>query len=231
MLIVPAIRLPKVKQRTAKLVHYHEPGQKPYFCRMIVVGNALVSEDVLEKNFVCNLNACKGICCVDGDSGAPLTEEEADILEEEYLNFKPFLAEDGIASIEKEGCFTVDLDGDLVTPLVEGKHCAYVVFDETGTASCGIEKAWKAGKTGFRKPVSCHLYPIRIKNLPGDIDALNYDRWSICSAACTLGDQLKVPVYKFLREALIRKYGEGWYSELEESAEAWLMQSEKEKNS
>jgi len=187
---------------------------------MFVVGEVLVSEDILTNRFVCDLNACKGECCVAGDAGAPLEEDEPGILEEELENLKPFLSREGIIAIEEQGAYTFDTDGDLVTPLVEGKQCAYVVFEPDGTAACGIEKAWKAGTTAFRKPVSCHLYPIRVQKLV-DMEALNYHRWDICHAACTLGAALQVPVYQFLKEALIRKYGEDWYACLEETAKNW----------
>jgi hypothetical protein len=189
--------------------------------KMIAVGNKLVSEDVLEKKFVCDLNACKGACCVQGDSGAPLSDEEASLLEEEWENIKPYIPSDGLDAVEKDGNFVIDIDGDVVTPLVNGKHCAYTVFQKDGTASCGIELAWKEGKTSFRKPISCHLYPIRIKEL-ADYDAVNYHEWDVCKPACACGEQLKVPVYKFLKDALIRKYGEVWYLALCDIASAYL---------
>jgi hypothetical protein len=187
---------------------------------MLAVGNVLVSEDVLERQFVCDLNACKGQCCVSGDAGAPLSLDEVSTLEEELEHIKPFLNARGLLALEKEGAFTVDEEGDLVTPLVEGRECAYVVFEPDGTASCGIEKAWKAGKTHFRKPISCHLYPIRVLQLPGT-EALNYHQWEICGAACQCGTALQVPVYRFLKDALIRKFGSEWYEQLEETAGAW----------
>lgn len=194
---------------------------------MLIVGNKLISEDLLEKKFVCDLQACKGACCVEGDSGAPLRNEEAGILEEEFETIRPFLPEKGIRAIEEQGHYIIDSDGDLVTPLVEGQHCAYTVFDESGIASCGIEQAHRAGKTGFRKPISCHLYPIRTKKLP-EYEALNYHRWEVCKPACACGEKLQVPVYRFLKEALIRSYGEAWYSKLEEMAAAWLRNTGKQ---
>ena len=188
---------------------------------MLIVDDKLVSEELFDKQFVCDLNACKGVCCVEGDAGAPVTDEEADKLEEELENIRPFLRKEGLEAISKEGVFTIDSDGDMVTPLVEGKECAYVVFEENGLASCGIEKAWKAGKTDFRKPISCHLYPVRTAKV-SEYTALNYHKWGICSAACTLGEHLKVPVYVFVKDALVRAYGESWYEELSVAAEAWL---------
>jgi len=181
---------------------------------MIQLKNTLVSNDILEKKFVCDLQACQGICCVEGDSGAPLEKEELHILEETFENIKPFLRPEGIKAIESQGVYIVDEDGDYVTPLVDGKECAYTVFDENGTAACGIEKAWEAGKIDFRKPISCHLYPVRLTEYTG-FTAVNYHRWDICSAACALGEKLNVPVYRFLREPLIRKFGQEWYDELE----------------
>jgi hypothetical protein len=188
---------------------------------MIAVGMHLVSEDVLEKKFVCDLNACKGACCVAGDSGAPLSDEEAGIIEDDWESIKPFIPKEGVEVIEKEGNFMIDSDGDVVTPLVNGAHCAYTVFTPDGTTTCGIELAWKAGETKFRKPISCHLYPIRVTKLK-DCDALNYNQWDVCKPACACGEKLQVPVYKFLKDALIRKYGEAWYAELEELAEVYL---------
>lgn len=188
---------------------------------MIQIGKTLISEDILEKEFVCNLNACKGACCVEGDSGAPLLESETSILEKIQDSIKPYLRPEGIQAIEEQGSWTADSDGDLVTPLVNNAECAYVVFDENGTTLCGIEKAWKDGVVSFRKPVSCHLYPIRIKSYPS-FDAVNYDKWDICSDACTLGAELKVPVYQFAKDSLIRRYGEDWYEELTTVAKEWL---------
>jgi hypothetical protein len=184
---------------------------------LIAIDNTLVSEDLLEKKFVCDLNACKGACCVEGDSGAPLEENEAHILEEIFDFIKPYMRPEGIAAIEEQGKYTVDVDGDLVTPLVKGKECAYVYFDKNNTALCAIEKAYKEGKINFQKPVSCHLYPVRITNYK-EYDAVNYHAWDICKPACKCGSKLNIPVYKFVKTALIRKYGEDWYKQLEFAA-------------
>lgn len=180
---------------------------------MIEIEGKIVSRDVFEKQFVCDLKKCKGACCVAGDSGAPLTREELEILDAEFESIRPFLRPEGTAAIEKHGVAVVDAEGDLTTTLVNGNECAFVVFDGNGTALCGIEQAHAAGATSFLKPVSCHLYPIRIKQYP-DFDAVNYDKWEICNPACQLGDALKVPVYKFLKTSLIRKYGADWYAQL-----------------
>lgn len=182
---------------------------------MIIVGQAILSDDIAEKEFVCNLDKCKGACCVEGDAGAPLDEDECRILEEEWEKTKPFLSAKGIAEIERQGPWILDSDGDYSTPTIEGRECAYAVYDKKGKLGCGIEQAWKAGRTSFRKPISCHLYPIRITRY-GEHEALNYHRWDICNPACHLGKELGVPVYQFLKEALIRKYGAEWYAQLEE---------------
>lgn len=182
---------------------------------MITVQNTLLSDDIAEKNFVCNLEACKGACCVKGEAGAPLENREREILDEIYPEIKSYLSEKGIAAIEANGTWVLDEEGDYTTTCVEGdKECAFTIFDGR-VAKCGIEHAWKDGVIDFQKPISCHLYPIRITQYP-EFDILNYDRWDICSAACTLGDEFKVPLYKFLKTALVRKYGEEWYGELEE---------------
>jgi len=183
---------------------------------MIAVGNSLVSEDLLEKKFVCDLNACKGACCVEGESGAPLEEGEDEILDRIYNKVKPYIPADGIKAIEKQGKYVIDSDGDVVTPLVKGKHCAYTFF-ENGFAKCAIEKAYNEGKVDWRKPVSCHLYPVRVEKTKV-YDSVNYHKWNICKPACKLGDELKVPVYKFVKDALIRKFGKKWYGELEQAA-------------
>lgn len=190
---------------------------------MIELDNTIFSEDIFDKQFVCNLDACKGACCVEGDGGAPVAENEVAILEDIYTKVKPFLRPEGIVAIAQQGTSTTDWDGEKVTPLVNGKECAYVVFDEKGITKCGIEKAYEAGAVDFKKPISCHLYPIRITKYR-DFDALNYHKWEICRAACALGESLKVPVFAFLKEPLIRHYGAEWYQELEEIYAAYTAQ-------
>lgn len=180
---------------------------------MILVDNAVISDDIKEQFFVCDLDKCKGACCVEGDLGAPLEVHELKELEEAYEAVKPYLSAEGVAALEKEGLYIKDFEGDYSTTTIGGRECAFAIYDEKGILKCGIEQAYFDGKTTFRKPVSCHLYPIRITKYD-HYDALNYDRWDICSAACTLGQKLGVPVYKFLKEALIRKYGAAWYEEL-----------------
>jgi len=185
---------------------------------MFQLGKTIISEDIIKKDFLCNLSACKGACCIDGDAGAPLEEEETKIMEAIYPKVKPFLRQEGIDAIEAQGTsITSDL-GDLETPLINGADCAYVIFDEKNVALCAIEEAYNQGVIDWKKPVSCHLYPIRIQDY-SEFSAVNYDKWEICDDACTLGEELGVPVYKFVKEALIRKYGEDWYVELEKVAE------------
>jgi hypothetical protein len=191
-----------------------------YLCTMIIqVGNVLVSQDVIEKKFVCDLEKCKGACCVGGDSGAPLDENELAILDDIYEKVAPYLTSKGRKAIKKYGRYLIDSDGDYVTPLVNGtEECAYTIF-ENGIAKCGIEKAYEEGVIKFKKPISCHLYPIRIEKLKSNTEALNYHKWELCKAACALGKKLQVPVYKFLEQPLIRKYGKKWYRELELAVE------------
>ena len=184
---------------------------------MFQIGKTIVSEEILERDFVCNLSACKGACCIDGEAGAPLEVAEADILEELYPKIKPFLRKEGIAAIEAQGTSIIGEDGELETPLINGADCAYVTFDKLGTALCGIEEAYNQGEITWKKPVSCHLYPIRVQDYT-EFAAVNYHHWHICDPACSLGKELQVPVYKFVKEALVRKFGEDWYEELEKTA-------------
>ncbi|MEN8138832.1 MAG: DUF3109 family protein [Bacteroidota bacterium] len=190
---------------------------------MIQIGKTLVSEDIIEKQFVCNIEKCKGDCCIQGDAGAPLIKEEIKILEEIFDKVKPFIRPEGIKAIEDHGTWTKDEFGELVTPLIDGKECAYTVFDKNGIAKCGIEDAYNAGEISWRKPSSCHLYPIRITDY-SEFSAVNYHKWDICSDACELGRELKVPVYKFLKDPLINKFGKNWYMELEHVAEEYIKQ-------
>lgn len=183
---------------------------------MFQLGKTIVSEAILERKFVCNLTACHGACCVDGDAGAPLTNQESQILETIYPKIKPFLRKEGIKAIEKFGTSVIGTENDLETPLIDDKDCAYVIFDGK-TALCGIEQAYNQGIIDFKKPVSCHLYPVRVKDF-SEFSAVNYDQWDICDPACALGVELEVPVYKFVKEALIRRFGIDWYSELEKVA-------------
>lgn len=189
---------------------------------MIVIKDTLISENVLEKKFVCDLNACKGECCVAGDSGAPLEKDELKLLDEVLPKVKPYLRKEGIAAIKKHGTYVVDGDGDYTTTLVsDGAECAFVIFDKDNIAKCAIEQAYIDKVIDWQKPISCHLYPIRISKLK-NYEAVNYHNWSVCKPACECGKKLDVPVYKFLKTPLIRKFGKDWYKELELSAEIYL---------
>lgn len=190
---------------------------------MIEHHNTLISEELFEKQFVCNLDACKGACCEVGDSGAPLTPDEAKLIERHYEAIKPYMSDRGIKAVAEQGCTSVvDMDGELVTPLVqEYAECVFAKKDGKGVWQCGIEQAYHDGKIGFNKPLSCHLYPIRVTKLKYH-DALNYHQWEICDPACELGARLGVPAFRFVQHALKRAYGEEWYEELEVVYEEWL---------
>ncbi len=185
---------------------------------MILIDDTCISDDIKEKLFVCNLDKCKGACCVEGDLGAPLEEVELPIMDDIYEKVKPYLSAEGIAAIEKQGKYIEDYEGDFSTTTINDKECAYAIYDQKGILKCGIEEAYNDGVIDFKKPISCHLYPIRITKYE-HYHAINYDQWSICSPACSLGEELGVPVYKFLKEPLIRAYGEDWYEQLTDEIE------------
>ena len=188
---------------------------------MIAIDNKLISDQIVEEQFVCDLNRCKGGCCEDGDAGAPLDIEELDELINNYEAVKPYLTSEGIDVIEKQGKYVYDISFGWVTPTIKGEMCAYGIRDANGIIKCGIEKAYNDGKVNWKKPISCHLFPIRIKQSKQDPDVeyLNYEpREDLCKAACKLGKALKVPVHIFLKDALIRKYGEEFYEALVASA-------------
>ena len=182
---------------------------------MIEIEGKIVSTDLLTENFCCDIMACKGQCCIDGDAGAPLALEEVDILKAEYENYKPYMTPEGIAAVEKQGFMVVDFEGDYTTPLVNGCECAYTFVNEQGLTLCAIEAAYRAGKCSFIKPISCHLYPIRVVEFSNGTIGLNYHRWAICRSACQNGNKLGIPVYKSLKEPIIRQFGEEFYSALE----------------
>lgn len=187
---------------------------------MIIHEKTIVSEEIFEENFICDLGKCKGECCIQGDSGAPLEDDELGILDDIYEEVKPYLTSQGQKAIEDQGKYLQDFDGEWVTPLIEGRECAYTIFDEKGIAKCGIEMAHADGKVNWPKPMSCHMYPIRIVKLI-EHEALNYHRWSVCSPACALGDKEKVSVFEFLKGPLVRKYGDAWYKGLEVIFREW----------
>ena len=185
---------------------------------MFQLDKTIISEEIIEKDFVCNLSACKGACCVDGEAGAPLEEDELKILLDIYPKVKPFLTKEGIEAIEDQGLF-ITTNGEYETPLIPSDDsCVYINYDEKGIAQCGIEEAYNQGEISWKKPISCHLYPVRVQDY-SEFSAVNYHKWEICDDACTLGKELQVPVYKFVKQALVRKFGEDWYFELEKVAE------------
>ena len=193
---------------------------------MFQIGKTLVSEAIIDEEFVCNLSACKGACCVEGEAGAPLSEDEAQWLERNQSKIEAFLPENGQRALKAQGPFIRTESGEYETPLVDGKECAYTQFEPDGSAHCGIERAHKAGAVELRKPISCHLYPVRVQDY-SEFSAVNYHRWPICSDACTLGASLKVPVYQFVKDALIRKFGHDWYQELSLVAETYKAKNQK----
>lgn len=184
-----------------------------FYPPMLEIGKTIVSFDVLEEHFLCDLMKCKGACCIEGDSGAPLTEEEALEIEKTYPEFVNDLPEKHKEEVNKQGFSVIDEDGDIVTPLVDNRQCAYTFTDDQGILKCAIEKAYFEGKINFRKPVSCHLFPIRISEY-SSFDAVNYQQIDICKPGRMCGRGQLLPLYKFLKEPLIRKYGEDWYEQL-----------------
>lgn len=186
---------------------------KKRFGTIIQIGDILVSEDVVTEKFACDYETCRGICCIEGDSGAPMEEEEIDSIERDYPSFKEYMREQGRAAAESKGFFEVDRDNDIVTPLVEGScECAYCHFGPAGECLCAIEKA------GRKKPVSCSLYPIRVTKLTGGGLALNVHHWDVCKCAFEKGEREGIYVYQFLKNVLIRTYGQDFYDALEAAA-------------
>jgi hypothetical protein len=181
---------------------------------LVEIEDKIVSTQIFERQFVCDLSACKGACCIEGNGGAPVTKEEVEIIEAHLDKILPFMRPEGIEAIEAQGVVYEDDDFEPATTLVNGKECAFVYFDQTNTAKCAIEKAHREGQIDFIKPISCHLYPIRTKKFD-QYTALNYEKWDICEPACACGEQLDVPVYRFLKEPLIRAFGPEFYKELD----------------
>lgn len=185
---------------------------------MILIDDVLISDEIVEEHFVCDLHKCKGGCCVEGDAGAPLSEEELQKLEDVYDIVEEYLTPEGKAEIEKNGTYCYDAEFGFVTPVIANGMCAYGMIDENGIVKCALEKVFLEGKTNWKKPLSCHLFPIRVKTSKRG-DLLNYEpRPGLCDPACVLGNSLKIPVYKFLKEPLIYKYGSDFYESLEASA-------------
>lgn len=185
---------------------------------MIEIDGKIIASDLLTEQFCCDLAVCKGECCVEGDSGAPLEIEEVDELENEYPNYKPYMTAEGIEAVESQGFMVVDIDGDYTTPLIDGAECAYS-FKENGITFCAIERAYREGKCGFLKPISCHLYPIRVKHFATGDYGLNIHRWNICKCAFDCGKREGVKLYKAMREPLVRRFGEEFYEALCQAAE------------
>ena len=181
---------------------------------MIEIDDKIVSSDLLRECFACDLGKCKGICCVEGDAGAPLELDEVDLLEEEYPNYAPYMTEEGRKEVERQGFMVVDADGDYTTPLVNNAECAYA-FSENGVTFCAIERAYREGKCSFLKPISCHLYPIRVMQFSNGTYGLNYHRWSVCRDAVECGKKIGLPVYRALKEPIIRRFDEEFYKALE----------------
>ena len=199
---------------------------------MIQIDDVVVSLDVFREKFLCDLSACKGQCCIEGDAGAPVELDEVAQLEEVLPVIWNDLSPEAREVINQQGVVYTDCEGDLVTSIVHGKDCVFTCYDADGVCKCAIEKAYREGKSDFYKPISCHLYPIRITQYR-DFKAVNYHRWAVCKAAELLGEREKLPVYRFLKEPLIRKFGQEWYEALDECAQEWEKQrlGETQKNS
>lgn len=190
---------------------------------MIIVEDVILSERILDKKFVCNLEKCKGACCVEGDAGAPLVKADIEEISTHLEQIKPFMLKDSVERLENGEFYTKDPDGEWVTECMDDGACIFVTYHDSGSTQCAIEQAHKAGIIPYKKPMSCHLYPIRAKKY-GAYTAMNYHEWDICSPACSFGSELNVPVYEFLKDALTRKMGPEWYHALTEVAQAWEAQ-------
>jgi hypothetical protein len=190
---------------------------------MFLIQDTLVSLDVLEKEFCCDLDKCRGCCCIEGDAGAPISDEEVKEVEAILPILLPEMTKEAREVVEKQGISYLDPSGEQVTSIVNDKDCVFARTDHNGWCYCLIEKAYNAGKIAFKKPVSCHLYPIRLTKV-GDLTGVEYHRWDICHCARQLGKKLHMPLYKFLREPLIRRFGQAWYDELDLTATEWKKQ-------
>ena len=193
---------------------------------MFIIKDTIVSEDLIERFFVCDLEVCKGQCCIDGDAGAPLLEEEKEAIDRHIEEVKPWLTPGGVKAIETEGTAYYDDEADLVTTLIEGCNCAFTTYTDSGVCLCALEKGFRDGKLPQLKPSSCHLYPVRLSKT-GPYTAVNMHRWKICRCAEKKGRDLNVRAYQFLKDPLIRKFGQEWYDELVVTAREWLKQKHK----
>lgn len=192
---------------------------------MLQIDDTIISFDIIEEAFICDLAACKGICCVEGDSGAPVEPDEIEELQKALPHVWDDLSPKAQALINEQGVVYVDEDDEYVTSIVDGKDCVFTCYDDKGYCLCALEKAYREGKINFYKPISCHLYPIRVAKYR-EFRAVNYNRWSVCKAAVLLGKKENVKVYQFLKEPLIRKFGAAWYEQLENAAKEWQQVSE-----
>ena len=183
---------------------------------MLQIQNTILSLDILEKDFCCDLATCHGCCCIEGDAGAPLEEDEVAIIEQLLPIIWNDLTPEAQEIIKTQGISYLDKDGERVTSIVNNRDCVFARIDHNGMCYCTIERAYRAGKTDFIKPISCHLYPFRVKNF-GELTGLNYHRWDICHCARMSGKKNHIRVYQFLKEPLIRRFGQAWYDELEET--------------
>ncbi|MDO4320694.1 MAG: DUF3109 family protein [Bacteroidales bacterium] len=190
---------------------------------MLQIQDTIVSLDLLERFFCCDIAKCKGQCCIDGDAGAPITEQERKKLEQVLPEIKDNLLPAARRVIDEQGVAYVDEEGDLVTSIVDGGNCVFTCYDENGVCLCAVEKAWREGRIDFMKPESCHLYPVRLTEYP-TFTAVNYHRWKICKCAEVLGRSKGLRVYEFLKGPLVRKFGEEWYNELDLTAREYLAQ-------
>lgn len=190
---------------------------------MVEIEDKIISDDLFTKKFVCDLQKCKGVCCVEGDAGAPLTNNEVKLIQSNLNKIAEHMRPEGVDVVDKQGVFYEDSEGEKVTALVSGKECAFVFFDKNNIAKCSIEAAYRKNEIDFNKPISCHLYPIRVKK-HNDFSALNIDDWHICSSACECGEKLNIPVFKFLKEAIIRKWGREFFNQLDEVYSSYFRQ-------
>lgn len=184
---------------------------------MLQINDTIISLDLLDEKFICDLATCKGECCIEGDDGAPLELEEVKIIESLLPIIWDDLTEASQKVISEQGVFYNDRVGEPVTSIVNGAECVFTYTDESGICKCAIEKAYREGKTDFYKPISCHLYPVRLQKY-NEFTAVNYHRWSVCNCARKLGKKEGVPVYKFLKEPLVRRFGDDWFAQLEIAA-------------
>jgi len=181
---------------------------------MVEIDDKIISDELFEKKFVCDLQKCKGGCCVEGDSGAPLKSKEVKEIAKNLSIIKSEMSTKGLSAIKNNDFHYVDSDGEKVTKLVDGKECVFVVFDENNIAKCSIESAYRKNKINFNKPISCHLYPVRVKK-HDSFTSINVDSWHICKPACECGTELNVPVFKFLKDAIIRSWGLDFFNHLD----------------